>query len=248
MRKFYKILFFVGIVSFSHAQMAAVEATEPIASRDPVKFTHIPFLLLRFNPTALFGYNNTLQYGAELAPPFGKFSFSFDYGKGKGSGNFNKYVKKNQAENLNKEFRGEIKMYFSDWFPFYALDKKPFGRYYSIEYVQGQYDRTVDMATGVGGTTLPSFAKFENVAYTEKTQAVHLKFGKHIHLHKHLFLDAYAGLGMGKYTSIDAAASTDDLENVPLHFGFLSNKSLRQPGTKGLYFSKTAGIRIAIPL
>jgi hypothetical protein len=248
MRKIYEILFFMGIAAMAQAQMAALEPTEPAASRDPVRFTHIPILLLRINPTTLFGYNNTLQYGVEIAPPVGKFSFSFDYGKGKGSNNFNKYVKKNQAENLNKEFRGEIKMYFSDWFPFFAFDKKPFGRYYSFEYVQGQYDRSVDMAIGIGGATLPSFAKFKNVAYTEKTQVMHLKFGKHIHLNKHLFLDTYAGLGLGKYTSIDTISSVDDLETIPLHFGFLSNKKLRKPGTKGLYFSKTAGIRIAIPL
>ena len=248
MRKVFKIFFFIGVTGIVQAQMAALEPLEPIASRDPIRFTHIPFLLLRINPSTLFGYNNTMQFGVEIAPPIGKFSFSFDYGKGKGSENFNKYVKKNQAENLNKEFRGEMKMYFSDWFPFFAYDKKPFGRYYSLEYVQGQYDRSVDMAMGIGGTTLPSFAKFKNVSYTEKTQVIHLKFGKHIHLHRHLFLDAYAGFGLGKYTSINNANSMDDLEKVPLHFDFLSNMRMRQPGTKGLYFSKTAGIRIAIPL
>ena len=67
-------------------------------------------------------------------------------------------------------------------------------------------------------------------------------------MHKHLFLDAYAGLGLGKYTSIDETTDPDEMEVVPLHFGFLSNKSLRQPGTKGWFFSKTAGIRIAVPL
>lgn len=229
------------------AQLSNIE-TKPFLNKKQVQFTHIPFLLLRFNPTALIGYNNTIQYGAELAPPFGKFSFSFDYGKGKGSQNLNKYVRKNQSENLNKEYRGEVKMYFSDWYPFSGLDKKPFGRYYSLEYIQGKYDRIVDMATGVGGTQLPSYAKFDLVPYTEKTQRVHVKFGKHIHLHKHLFIDAYAGLGVGKYSTIDKTATTDDLEVVPLHFGFLSNKDSRQPGTKGWFFSKTAGLRIAIPL
>ncbi|HLO43608.1 MAG TPA: hypothetical protein VK175_04690 [Leadbetterella sp.] len=229
------------------AQLYNIE-TKPLFNKNPVQFTHIPFLLLRFNPTAMLGYNNTFQYGAELAPPFGKFSFSFDYGKGKGSQNLNKYVRKNQSENINKEYRGELKMYFSDWYPFAGLDKKPFGRYYSIEYVQGQYDRTVEMATGIGGVQLPAYAKFDQVPYTEKTQALHLKIGKHIHIHKHLFIDAFAGLGLGKYTSMDETTDPDELEVVPLHFGFLSNKTLHQPGTKGIYFSKTAGLRIAIPL
>jgi len=247
MKTFFKILvlnlFFIHAV----AQLYNIE-TKPLFNKKPVQFTHIPFLLLRFNPTALMGYNNTIQYGAELAPPFGKFSFSFDYGKGKGSQNLNKYVRKNQAENVNTEFRGEIKMYFSDWYPFAGLDKKPFGRYYSLEYIQGKYDRMVEMASGIGGEQLPAFAKFDIVPYTEKTQIVHFKFGKHIHLHKHLFLDAYAGLGLGKYTTMDDTTDPDEMEVVPLHFGFLSNRTIRQPGTKGVFFSKTAGIRIAVPL
>jgi hypothetical protein len=47
---------------------------------------------------------------------------------------------------------------------------------------------------------------------------------------------------------MEEATDPDELEIVPLHFGFLSNKTLRQPGTKGLFFSKTAGIRIVVPL
>ena len=246
----YKILILSFLAFSVFAQKASIETESEAKSRNPVQFTHIPFLLLRFNPTQAFGLNNTIQYGVELAPPFGKFSFCFDYGKGKGSQNFTKYIKKNQAENQNKEIRGEIRMYFSDWYPFYALDKKPFGRYYAIEYVNGQYDRNVEMATGIGGTTLPSFAKFDNVSYTEKTQAINFKFGRHIHLHKHLFLDVYAGLGAGKYVVSDSGTNDLNTENmsVPLHFGFLSNQTLRPLNSDGFYFSKTAGVKIVVPL
>lgn len=214
--------------------------------RKPVTFTHVPFLLLKITPSAMLGYNNVFQYGGELVPPFGKFSFSFDYGKGKGSQNASKYIRQNQSGNQNKMIRGEIRMYFSDWYPFYALDKKPFGRYYAIEYAQSQSDKDLQMATGVGGVFLPSFAKFNQVKYSEKTQAIHLKIGKHIHLNRFLFLDIFAGAGIGKFSS-DAP---DDLEtgSLPLHYSFLTNKDLRNPGTSGYYLSTTAGFRLALPL
>jgi hypothetical protein len=47
---------------------------------------------------------------------------------------------------------------------------------------------------------------------------------------------------------MDDTTDPDEMEVVPLHFGFLSNRTIRQPGTKGVFFSKTAGIRIAVPL
>jgi hypothetical protein len=235
MKTFFKILVLNLLFINSMAQLYNIE-TKPLFNKKPVQFTHIPFLLLRFNPTAMVGYNNTIQYGAELAPPFGKFSFSFDYGKGKGSQNLNKYVRKNQSENINTEYRGEIKMYFSDWYPFAGLDKKPFGRYYSVEYIQGKYDRTVEMATGIGGTQLPSYAKFDMVPYTEKTQTVHIKFGKHIHLHKHLFLDAYAGLGLGKYTSMDETTDPDENRGGSLAFWFFEQQIFKTTRNKRLVF------------
>lgn len=241
------VLTLVSITSFSqkNAGIEEVDVTEKTL-RDPVTFTHVPFLLLKITPSAMLGYNNVFQYGGEIVPPFGKFSFSFDYGKGKGSQNASKYIRQNQSGNQNKMIRGEIRMYFSDWYPFYALDKKPFGRYYAIEYAQSQSDKDLQMATGVGGAFLPSFAKFNQVKYSEKTQAIHLKIGKHIHLHRYLFLDVFAGAGIGKFSS-DAPQDLE-ADSMPLHYSFLTNKNLRNPGTSGYYLSTTAGFRLALPL
>ena len=238
----------IGINAFSQKN-AGIDLDEQATLKN-VEFTHVPFLLLRFNPTTLFGFNNTLQYGAELAPPFGRFSFSFDYGKGTGKGNFNKDIKNTMPLNQNIEYRGEIKMYFSDWYPFYALDKKPFGRYYSIEYVKGIYDRAMDAFVGLGGNNLPSYATITGITFQETRQSVNLKFGKHFQIHKHLFLDGYIGAGLGKYNVSETVFTDEDLdpEAPVLHFGYLTNKEIRQPNTSGWYFSKTAGIRIVVPL
>ena len=245
------LVLFSFYVSFSFGQKAVNDINDSEISnlKKPVSFTHAPFLLLKINPSNLLGINNTLGYGIELAPQIGKFSFSFDYGMGKGSWNPNKFIRKNQAENRNTVIRGEIRTYFSDWYPFYALDKKPFGRYYSIEYVQGKYERNLEMATGVGGNQLPSFAKFNDVVFRENTKTVHLKIGKHIHISRFLFIDVFAGLGLGHFTvsELDQIISKE-LDQIPLHFSFLSNQIVRKPNTKGWYFSTTSGFRLALPL
>ncbi len=227
-------------------QQAAVE-TETAAvkpARKPVAFSHVPFLLLKLNPTAALERDNVIQYGAEIAPPFGKLSFAFDYGKGKGSWNINKYIRENQPENTTTVYRGEIRAYFSDWFPFYAMDKKPFGRYYALEFAHKDMKRFPMTAIGQGGTSLPDYAQFEKVETHEKEYAVHVKVGRHIIIHRLLFLDIFAGIGAGRYNSVSA-----DGEVVPiLHTGFSTNRKQRQPDTKGYFLSTTAGIRLALPI
>lgn len=227
-----------------------VEGSES-TRKGPVQFTHVPFLLLRFNPSQLLGYNNTFQYGVEIAPPIGKLSFTFDYGSGKGKSSLNKFVRDLQPENKNKEFRGEIRAYFSDWFPFYALDKKPFGRYYSLEYVNGTYERNLGVSIPNGGLVLvpDNAVVWQNKATVEKTHVVHIKFGRHIHLHKHLFLDVYAGVGAGKSNikGKDFEIEGEALYN-PVPLGFLANKMYEDPKTKRYFFSKTFGVRIVVPI
>jgi hypothetical protein len=244
-----KIIIFL-LLSFTTAfgqfsSMAPLETQR----KNPVRFTHVPIILLRINPSQLFAYNNTLQYGVEIAPPIGKLSFAFDYGSGKGKSNFNKQVKNLQPDNKNREFRGEIRAYFSDWYPFYALDKKPFGRYYALEYVNGSYDRNLGINTVGVVNTGPEELNWITKATTEKTHVVHLKFGRHIHLHKHLFLDVYGGLGAGRstITGKDFDIPAGFLYN-PVQLNFLSNKMYESPKTEKYFFSKTFGVRIVVPI
>jgi hypothetical protein len=243
-RGFTIFLFLISLECVSQQAVSDIEIEQHNVVKKTVSFNHVPFLLLKLNPSQMLASQNVMLYGIEIAPPVGKFSFSFDYGIGKGKFNASKYVRTNQAKNKNTEYRGEIRMYFSDWYPFYALDKKPFGRYYAIEYVKGEYQTEAEMAVGVGGMQLPNYARFQQAEIDEKREAIHLKVGKHIHLHRFLFLDIFAGLGLGRFQ----VASTANDELVPLHFAFLSNRNLHQPGTKGYFFSKTSGIRLAIPL
>lgn len=244
------IFVFLLSISTAMAQMSA-SSQEMLSRKGPVQFTHVPFLLLRVNPSQMFGYNNTYQFGAEIAPPVGKLSFAFDYGIGKGKQNINRQVKALQPDNKNKEFRGEIRAYFSDWFPFYALDKKPFGRYYALEYVNGTYERTLGVPLPEGPIELVTGGSlaFADKPTVEKTHVVHLKFGRHIHLHRHLFLDVYGGLGVGKsnISGVGYDIVGDELYN-PAELNFLSNKMYENPKTKRYFFSKTFGVRIVVPI
>jgi hypothetical protein len=241
-----KIVFLVFFAQLSFAQTAnfTTKDIEDKAVKKSISFSHQPFLLLKITPTAFFGYNNTFQYGAEIAPPFGKFSFGLDYGKGTGKQNFNKTVRKQFADNKNTVIRGEIRMYFSDWYPFYALDKKPFGRYYAVEYVNTKHERNRSLVNTQGGGQVPN----DLIMFKETTQAINLKFGRHIHLSKFLFLDVFAGLGIGKYIANDTEAPTDITNIVPLKLKYFGKNSVRNPNTKGLFFSKTAGLRLALPI
>lgn len=246
------IIVFLISTTCAFGQMnSSVLDLDEVKRRKPVSFTHVPFLLLRVNPSQMFGYNNTFQFGVEIAPPIGKLSFAFDYGVGKGSQNFNKMVKELQPNNKNKELRGEVRAYFSDWFPFYALDKKPFGRYYSLEYINGTYDRNLAVPIEGGGVVLSPDNTLAWITRptTEKTHVVHLKFGRHIHLHRHLFLDVYGGLGVGqsKITGSDFEIVGEELYS-PLKLNFLSNKMYENPETKRYFFSKTFGVRVVVPI
>ncbi len=226
----------------SFAQFKAnVSETNLIARKKPLSFSHQPFLLLKFTPTSVLGRDNVIQYGAELAPPFGKFSFNFDYGKGVGNKwSMNKYTKANHPEQQTTLYRGEIRMYFSDWYPFYALDKKPFGRYYAIEYVQKNITQSQD--TSSVNLTLPNV---EPVIAIIKDQSVNLKIGKHFKIAKIFFIDGFVGIGTGWYSSRIQEVSTDEpLLRNGFSFGFPE----RTVGTKGLYLSKTAGFRLCLVL
>jgi hypothetical protein len=239
-------IFLLLLISVSCAQAQFYSSVNEVERKRPVTFTHVPFLLLRVNPSAVVGYNNTLQFGAEIAPPVGKLSFAFDYGIGSGKWNLSKAVREQQSENKNKELRGEIRAYFSDWFPFYALDKKPFGRYYALEYVNGTYDRTLGVPAAAG---LIDEQKFYSMQETqEKRHTVHLKFGRHIHLHRHLFLDVYGGIGAGKSTfSVGESKLEGSLYN-PVSLSFPADKSYEKPQGSRYFFSKTFGVRLVFPL
>jgi hypothetical protein len=247
-RAFRLLLILFSINVFGQNLDLGFQLEESKSLKKPISFSHVPFLLLKINPSNVFGINNHLAYGIELAPPFGKFSFAFDYGVGKGSWNPNRFLRSSSLENKNTVYRGEVRMYFSDWFPFYALDKKPFGRYYAIEYVQSKFERNMEMASGVGGNQLPSFAQFRKVNFTENNQAINLKIGKHIHLSRFLFLDVFAGIGIAKFEVAENDGIATNSSTIPLHFSFLSNKKIREPNTNGLYFNTVSGIRLALPL
>lgn len=222
-------------------------------SRDPVQFTHQPFLLLKITPTSFFEGDRNFRYGVEIAPPFGKFSFSFDYGKGKDRGISRKPEKFGDYERSSTQYRGEIRMYFSDWYPFYALDKKPFGRYYAIEYVHKTITRNeqVNTAYNTYPFELPvrtPFLTYDPFQVNTLERAINLKFGKHFHITRFLFIDAFAGLGIG------LSQSTTDNFTIPEDsdfeaqnkwtFGFPSRSVLEN----NIFLSKTAGLRLALVL
>lgn len=239
--KYYLLLTFFVVSFWSKAQFISGLNSDKEILRDPVSFSHQPILLLKITPTALLGRDNVMQFGAELAPPFGKFSFGFDYGKGKGSWSLNKDQKANFPEQQTRIIRAEIRGYFSDWYPFYALDKKPFGRYYSLEYVNKILNYSSLPSLRLYNNTFIPAA--EKVPVMGKEQALHVKFGKHFIVSKWFFIDAYAGIGVGKYEN---PAETWEQEMVKEPFSFRSPE--RKVGTQGLFLSKTAGVRLCLPL
>ncbi|WP_341227388.1 hypothetical protein [uncultured Arcticibacterium sp.] len=237
-----RLLFCFLIFNTAQAQFfSQTDNTLETNRKKPVSFSHQPFLLLKVTPTAVLGRDNVLQYGVELAPPFGKFSFGFDYGKGKGDWSFNKDQKANHPEQETKIIRGEIRGYFSDWYPFYALDKKPFGRYYALEYVQKdlKYAATPNLEN-YGGTQVEGIGPFD-VNYIER--ALHVKFGNHFIITKWFFIDGFVGIGVGQYSS-----ETNDLEAVQVKNSFSFKRPSRDLASKGLFLSKTAGFRLCLPI
>jgi hypothetical protein len=226
-----------------YVSVADVENSEKKVARDPVSFTHQPFLLFRFSPLSAFRYDNILQYGVEIAPPIGKFSFVFDYGKGNGSWAFRKDVKKNFKENASKVYRGEVRFYFSDWYPFYSLDKKPFGRYYSLEYTQSNFDRILraDLADAL------KYNVNDLTPYTEKRQDLRVKVGKHFHINRHLFIDLNVGLGIARYTTTTLESTfITDLKSDKI--GRFGKNYVHGPNQKGFRMSSGIGVNLVVPL
>lgn len=235
--------FLMGLISSTlWAQFGSADVSEnSTVARDPVSFSHQPVLLLKFTPTALIGRDNVWQVGAELAPPFGKFSFNFDYGKGKGSSSWNKSQKANHPEQKTSIFRGEIRGYFSDWYPFYALDKKPFGRYYALEFVQKnlEYESNPEVLLYTGAT-IPGKKNY-HVKGVER--ALNLKFGKHFIVNRFFFVDAFVGIGLGQYSNSPTDAEVEQEKQA-----FTTKPPVREFNYKGLFLSKTAGIRLCLAL
>lgn len=242
----------LGICFPSYAQKSASFENTTESLKKPISFTHQPFLLLKVTPTSFFEADRNFRYGVEIAPPFGKFSFCFDYGKGKGEGIFrnNEGVPLQNMEST--QYRGEIRMYFSDWFPFYALDKKPFGRYYAIEYVHKNINSSQTFDTGYQAypfevpSSIP-FLESEPLEALTFERAINIKIGKHFHLTRFLFIDAFAGIGLGQSTT------TPMLETFDAAADFQKQKfSIGQPNrelaSKGLFLSKTAGLRLCLVL
>lgn len=225
--------FVYGFLTFFSLKTAVAQKYKPIS------FTRQPILLLKFTPLPLFATENAFQIGAELAPPIGKFSFNFDYGTGKGKLNVDKYIRKNMPDMKTQFYRGEIRGYFSDWYPFYALDRKPFGRYWALEYAQKKINRHEVNAVAIGAASLPNYAIFEKTDVLQTEQILNIKWGKNFLIHRHFFIDAYLGAGVRKYK----VSSDNDLI---LHSGFISKWKFWEVGSKGFLPNATAGFRLCL--
>jgi hypothetical protein len=225
--------FVYGFLTFFCLKTAVAQKYKPIS------FTRQPILLLKFTPLPLFATENAFQIGAELAPPIGKFSFNFDYGTGKGKLNVDKYIRKNMPDMKTQFYRGEIRGYFSDWYPFYALDRKPFGRYWALEYAQKKINRQEVNAVAIGAASLPNYAIFEKTDVLQTEQILNIKWGKNFLIHRHFFIDVYLGAGVRKYK----VSSDNDLI---LHSGFISKWKFWEVGSKGFLPNATAGFRLCL--
>jgi len=223
--------FVYSFVTFFCLQTAVAQ------KREQISFTHQPILLLKFTPLPLFSTENAFQIGAEFAPTFGKLSINFDYGLGKGKLNVDKYIRKNMPDMKTQYFRYEIRGYFSDWYPFYAFDKKPFGRYWALEYAQKKINRQEVNAVAIGAASLPNYAIFEKTNVLQTEQILNIKWGKNFRINRHFFIDAYLGAGVRKYK----VSSENDLI---LHSGFLSKWKFWEVGSKSLLPNATAGFRL----
>jgi hypothetical protein len=227
--------YFVVFITFWSFQTAIAQ------KREPISFTHQPIILIKFAPIPLFAAENAFQISAELAPPIGKFSFNFDYGTGKGKLNINKYIRQKMPDMKTQYFGGEIRGYFSDWYPFYALDRKPFGRYWAIEYVQKKINRQETAAIANGAASLPNYALLEKVEILQDEKILNLKLGKNFLITKHFFIDAYVGVGLRRYK-----VTSKDTNDVILHNGFFTNWKFWQAGSKGVLPNGTAGFRLCL--
>ncbi len=231
MKKVFFCVLFGGILLFENC-FAQIEG--PTFSRQPV-------LLLKFSPLPLLAPENAVQLGAEIAPPFGKFSFNFDYGFGKGSQNISKYIRQNMPDLKTTYMRYELRTYFSDWFPFYALDKKPFGRYWALEFVDKKVLRDEETVFANGGIHLPNFAYFDGLKSTQTEKAINLKFGKNFRLKKYFFIDTFIGIGARRY-QIKPGLPVSNI----LHNAFLTKWKFWESGTHAIVPNATAGLRFCL--
>ncbi len=214
---------------------------EPKKEYDPPQFGHQPFLVVKLSPQYLFAQDNVFMFGAELAPPFGKFSFAADYGVGKGSWNYNKDVRTFFADQKTKIIRGELRAYFSDLFYFYSLDMKPLGRYYSIEYTK----KDVTMTRQIGVSNNESFFEVKDLPIQQAEWMANLKFGKNWLISRWFMIDTHFGIGVRHYD----VKTTDDNIDTQTITRYLINKEKRNwlPNEKGLLPSFTAGFRLCLP-
>ena len=212
--------------------------------RDPIEFHHQPLLLLKFAPLAAFAHDNAFMFGAELAPPFGKFSFNFDYGKGTGKWNAHKLIRQEMPDMKTEIYKGEIRGYFSDWYPFYALDRKPFGRYWALEYGTKKVTKSPEAA--IAADAIGQYAEFKKVPVVQKEQFINVKIGRHIMVRKFFFIDVYAGIGIRKYKVVSTDENFD--ANSVLFYSIINKWKNWLPGDKGILPNATAGFRLCLPL
>lgn len=231
MKKVFLFLLCWFISEMAAAQFSS-EAFVETTGRKPVSFNRQPFLLIKITPSAFFQKDRFLMYGVELAPPFGKFSFGFDYGKGNGTGIWRKPSSELWIDKTQTQYRGELRMYFSDWYPFYALDKKPLGRYYALEYVHTELERT----DHVQGHFLPRFRTLE--------REMHLKIGKHFHVTRFFFFDLSAGGGIG----LGQTRPTDSPLYTLNAYSFSFKRTKRELGENSIYLNGRVAIKACLVL
>ena len=248
------ILFTVSFVmlcfgSFAQQDAASEELTEATATkpekyREPISFNHQPLLLLKFSPLGMFAHDNMFLMGAELAPPFGKFSFNFDYGIGSGKWNTHKLIRHNMPDMKTEMYKGEIRGYFSDWYPFYALDRKPFGRYWALEYGTKKVTKSPEVA--VGNSDLMQYAQYIKVPMIQKEDVLNLKFGRHFLVKKYFFIDVYVGAGVRRY-KVTATDPNFDASQA-IYFSIINKWKNWLPGDKGFLPNACGGFRLCLPL
>jgi hypothetical protein len=189
-----KIIFFFMLISYEN--FAQKRADQPDFEID-----HQPFLVLTATPAKIFDIHNNFMLGAELAPPFGKFSLQADYGFGSRAFNVHSGVRKNYSALQTNIIRGELRTYQSDWFYFSDLDRKPLGRYFAIEYAKKDVAATRSAFVQNTSANYDSngFYKLDDDKYTQNETLINLKYGKHFLLKRFLVFDVYVGGGIRRY-------------------------------------------------
>ena len=209
------------------------------------EINHQPFLVITASPIEIFNIHNTFMIGAELAPPFGKFSLQADYGVGSRGFNIHPGIRNNFSSLQTNIWRGELRTYQSDWFYFSDLDRKPLGRYFALEYANKDISATRESFIQQPSTkfiTQGSY-KLDNAKYTQNETLVNLKYGKHFLFKRFLVFDVYGGFGIRKYKVIGVDSKTV--------FGAYSGYwgiGDWLPNSKGFLPNATFGFRVCVPL